>query len=39
MNELEFRELFAQEKQEIEQKIQDHERREKLKRICVHRRQ
>lgn len=34
MNEFEIRELFAQEKQEIEQKIQDHEHREKLRRIA-----
>lgn len=36
MNELEIRELFAREKQEIEQKIQEHERREKLRRIAEH---
>lgn len=34
MNELEIRELFAQEKQEIEQKIKEHERREALRRAA-----
>ncbi len=34
MNELEIRELFAQEKQEIEQKIKEHERREALRRVA-----
>lgn len=34
MNEIDIRELFAQEKQEIEQKMQEYERREKLRRIA-----
>ena len=34
MTELEIRELFAQKKQEIEQKMQEYERREKLRRAA-----